>query len=806
MEEGILVPNGDHVQGNAVLAQLDALALATLLDYSSAYVYIINRASLKIEYINKTARQRFQAEADGHTACYNAVFGRTTPCPWCPIQQIKNGTFFKDLYVAETKQWFNFNMHTSILNGKEVVAAYVREVTQLKSEELQFDKTLQDLLVVNPQALCAFRLNLTRNICSIGHGSSAYIKKLLQADTVDEVMSKIETIITDPQDAKIFQKTFNRTHLLQCFKNGQDRLSMTYHRLTENGDTHWVTSYFKILQNPYTGEIEAIAYSIDTDEAKKKEAILQSLTKQEYDFIALINVFTKDVSYFSATENISSFVPARGQGYMKNVQLAAEQIAWQHHQDKKDYLQKMDFATVQAKLNQTGEYIFSYTCEDAQGRKRKKQVSFHYLNQDHHDIVFARADITISFEQEIAAAQKLQTAMQEARQANRKMSDFLANMSHDMRTPLNGILGYSQLGLDEKEDTAKDNYLHKINQAGNTLLGLIDDMLDLQRIENGTIKLDPAPVSCSTVVKTIVNAVQPSLDAKKIHFTIDNSRAVMATINIDLVRVSEIFINLLSNAVKFTPEGGQIDFIIICDKLESGCVHDRIIVRDTGIGISKGFLPRIYEPLTQERTAATAHIGGSGLGMSIVKHLVDMMGGHINIKSELGRGTEITVCLDFERAMTAPVDDTGKNAVGDLRGLHILVCEDNPMNIEIVTKILEHYGAAVTPCRDGQSGVEKFAALPEGSLDAILMDLRMPVLDGYAAAQQIRALARSDAKTIPIIALSADAYALNKEKALAAGMNSHLSKPIDTAKMLAEIQRLVHKKQTAFLIDKPLAK
>ena len=172
MEEGILVPNGDHVQGNAVLAQLDARALATLLDYSSAYVYISSRASLKIEYINKTARQRFHAEADGHTTCYNAVFGRTTPCPWCPIQQIKNGTFFKDLYVAETKQWFNFNMHTSILNGKEVVAAYVREVTQLKSEELQFDKTLQDLLVVNPQALCAFRLNLTRNICSIGHGSS----------------------------------------------------------------------------------------------------------------------------------------------------------------------------------------------------------------------------------------------------------------------------------------------------------------------------------------------------------------------------------------------------------------------------------------------------------------------------------------------------------------------------------------------------------------------------------------------------------------------------------------------------------
>ncbi|MCH4157695.1 MAG: ATP-binding protein [Acidaminococcaceae bacterium] len=788
------MPTGNHTKGDAVLAQLDAQALATLLDYSSAYVYIINRQTLLIEYINKTAQQRFHAQADGRTTCYKAIFGRSSQCPWCPIRQIKDGTFFKDLFVPDTRQWFNFNMHTTTLNGEEVVASYVRDVTQLKSKELQFDKTLQELLVVNPKALCAFRLNLTKNTCSIGHGSSEYIKKLLQADTVDEVLSKIESIITDPQDVQTFRQTFNREHLLQCYKKGQDRLNFTYHRLTESGDTHWVTSYFKILQNPYTGEVEAIAYSVDADETKKKEAILHSLTKQEYDFIALFNVFTKAVSFFSAAENITGFNPVRGKGYVKNVQLAADEILWQHPRDKEAYLQNMALVTVLAKLNRTGEYVFSYTCQDEQGRQHKKQVSFHYLNKDRHDIVFARADITAAFEQELANAQKLQEATRAAQQANRKTTDFLANMSHDMRTPLNGILGYSKLALEEKTGAAKDVYLQKINQAGNTLFGLIDDMLDLQRIENGTIKLEPAPVSCSTVVKTIVTAVQPSLDAKKIHFTIDNSRAVMASINIDLVRVSEIFINLLSNAVKFTPEGGKVDFIIICDKLEPHCVHDRLIVRDNGIGISKEFLPRIYEPLTQERTAATAHIGGSGLGMSIVKRLVDLMGGRISIKSELGKGTEVTVCLDLERSKTAPADDTTVKVTGDLQGLHIMVCEDNPMNKEIVTKILEHYGAAVTVCNNGQDGVEKFASLPEGSLDVILMDLRMPVLDGYAATKQIRSLANRDAKTIPIIALSADAYSSDRKKALAAGMNSHLAKPIDTAKMIAEIRRLVPKK------------
>lgn len=794
MGEGICVPTKSNISGENVLTQLNAGALATLLDYSSAYVYIINRQSLKIEYINKTGQQRFHAQADGHTTCYKAIFGRTTPCPWCPISQIKDGTFFRDLLIPDTKQWFNFNMHTTTLNGEEVVASYVRDVTNLKNKELQFDKTLQDLLIVNPQALCAFRLNLTRNTCSIGHGSSEYIKKLLQADTVDEVLNKIESIITSPDDTATFRQIFNRKHLLQCYKDGQDRLNFTYHRLTESGDTHWVTSYFKILQNPYTGEIEAIAYSVDADEAKKKEAILQSLTRQEYDFIALINVYSKTVAYFSAVENVSGFLPSRGKGYVKNVQLAAEQIIWLHPQDKEYYLQNMALVTVLAKLNQNGEHVFSYTCQDSQGKQHKKQISFHYLNKDHHDIVFARADITTSFEQELANSQKLQKAMEEARRANRQMSDFLANMSHDMRTPLNGILGYSNLALDEKATAAKDNYLQKINQAGNTLLGLIDDMLDLQRIENGTIKLDPAPVSCRTVVKTIVNAIQPSLDAKKIHFTVDNSKAVMAAINIDLVRVSEIFINILSNAIKFTPEGGSVDFIIACEKLEPNCVHDRLTVRDNGIGISQGFLPRIFEPLTQERTPATAHIGGNGLGMSIVKRLVDMMGGRIKIKSELGKGTEVTVWLDLERAAMSDVEEKVQTADGNLRGLHIMVCEDNPMNTEIVTKILEHYGAAVTTCSNGQAGIDKFLALPEGSLDIILMDLRMPVLDGYAAAKQIRALNRSDAKTIPIIALSADAYASDAKKAIAAGMNSHLAKPIDAIKMIAEIRNLVFRK------------
>lgn len=377
---------------------------------------------------------------------------------------------------------------------------------------------------------------------------------------------------------------------------------------------------------------------------------------------------------------------------------------------------------------------------------------------------------------------KLANALSAAEKANESKSDFISNVSHDMRTPLNAILGYDHLALDTDSSEVKNNYLRKIGQAGDTLLSLINETLDLQKIENGITTLNIEPIACDEISSAIIIAVKPLMDLKKINFEFDNKIPPDTYIEADAMCVEEIFINLLSNAAKFTPEGGKVLFTLECEKETQDEVFYLITVKDTGTGISREFLPKIYEPFTQERTEETAGIGGSGLGLSIVKRLVDRMQGRIEVTSTIGIGTEFKVFLTFSKADKTKTADT-EDAVNheELKGKSILLCEDNEMNREIATAILEKEGVYVIQAINGKDGVDHFMRSKNHGIDAVLMDIRMPVMDGFEAAKAIRSLDRPDAATVPIIALSADAYNETIRKTREYGMTGHLSKPIDPA-------------------------
>lgn len=394
------------------------------------------------------------------------------------------------------------------------------------------------------------------------------------------------------------------------------------------------------------------------------------------------------------------------------------------------------------------------------------------------------------------ANRELEAALSAARKANESKSDFIANVSHDMRTPLNAILGYDRLALESDSDEVRVDYLRKIGEAGNTLLTLINDTLDLQKIENGVTKLHLQPVNCQTITEGIMTAVQPMMDVKHIHFAFDNINSICTTIRADAVRVEEIFINLLSNAVKFTPANGEVLLLMECEKETKRELRLKLTVKDNGVGISPTFIPKIYEPFSQERTEKTVGIGGSGLGLSIVKRLIDLMHGRIEVQSELGKGTIFTVYLLFNKvkkriaeAQTVSVDLTL------LKGKTVLLCEDNEMNREIATAILEQSGMIVIPAANGEEGVNHFIESGSGMISAVLMDIRMPVMDGYAASRAIRVSNHPEARTIPIIALSADAYTDDVKKAQACGMNRHLSKPIDRKLLLQTLQVEIQSRQ-----------
>lgn len=377
----------------------------------------------------------------------------------------------------------------------------------------------------------------------------------------------------------------------------------------------------------------------------------------------------------------------------------------------------------------------------------------------------------------------------EANIANNMKTEFLSNVSHDMRTPLNAMLGYTDLALDCSSPEEVHGYLRKISKAGGTLLSLISDTLDLQRIENGRTVIRKDSISGEEIIHDVEASVQPIMDNKGIEFNIIYDKDKLVNIVTDGTRLQEIIINLMSNSAKFTPAGGSVDFITRVTDIDDERVNYEFVVRDTGVGISEKFLPKIFEPFSQERSVDNADIGGSGLGLSIVDRLVKLLGGTIKVKSELGKGTEFTIDFNFNRA--DKVYEVANEEIVDnvdLNGRRILLCEDNAMNMEIAVAILENEGMTVDVATNGKTGYDMFADSEEGYYDAILMDLRMPIMNGFEAAINIRNCSHPQAKTIPVIAMSADAYESDIEKCMDAGMNGHVSKPVDRNMLFSKLR------------------
>ncbi len=394
-------------------------------------------------------------------------------------------------------------------------------------------------------------------------------------------------------------------------------------------------------------------------------------------------------------------------------------------------------------------------------------------------VVIVDIDDRKRLEAEREQREKLQNALMVSETANRAKSMFLSNASHDMRTPLNGVIGYTELALVTEDQNRMLDYLRKIKESSRILLELIQDTLDLSTIETGNYVLHKQTVSCAEVVRGIVTAIEPAAIAKGIIFSVDNSKAIMADINIDIHRVQEILLNLLNNAIKFTDAGGKVELAIECVGSTDRVIHDKLIIRDTGCGISKEFLPKIFEPFAQEHNWDGKRIGGTGLGLPIVKRLVELMEGRIEVKSELGKGTEFTVYLDFERAKKCDHQNAQTlSNLDKLKGKRILLCEDHPLNADIAVRLLERQGMQVTVAKNGKIGVEIFQKSTPDFFQLVLMDVRMPIMDGLEATKAMRASARDDARRIPIVGMSANAYDEDFQRAREAGMNDYIAKPV----------------------------
>ncbi len=417
--------------------------------------------------------------------------------------------------------------------------------------------------------------------------------------------------------------------------------------------------------------------------------------------------------------------------------------------------------------------------------------------------ILALQDIHLQKQREETNQLALEDACQAAKKANSAKSDFLSKMSHDIRTPLNAILGMTTIAEANLNDPLKvQDCIEKIKISGKLLRNLVNEILDMSRIESGNYHLNLSEFTMRELIDSVLSMVEPMFQEKQQIFKLNDRRLQEEVLVGDIMRIQQIFMNILTNANKYTPTGGTICFSIE-EQLNQGNIYRgfQFTIEDTGIGMSQEFLYEIFEPFTRAEDSRISKVTGTGLGMAITYSIIQLMGGTIEVESELGRGSKFIVCLNFKKKEVQKKDelkiDKQKELIDistlNLEGVHLLLAEDNELNMEIAKEFLELSGAKVKAVSNGKEALEEFRESTIGHYSIIFLDIQMPVMDGYQAARTIRALPRSDAADIPIMAMTANTFSEDIIMAKQAGMNEHIAKPLTLSKLSEILQKyLVH--------------
>ena len=390
--------------------------------------------------------------------------------------------------------------------------------------------------------------------------------------------------------------------------------------------------------------------------------------------------------------------------------------------------------------------------------------------------------IILRREKEAVYAKQIEKVATEAQHANQAKTRFLFNMSHDIRTPMNAIIGYTQLlenNLDNKKQAL--DYISKLKSSSTILLSLINYILEMTQIESGKLDLKKEIGDLDDLVKNINVVVEPLIKEKKLHYSY-HLEIKHHHIICDKTKLREIVLNILSNAIKYTPEGGNVELLIQEISFENNKVKYHFIIIDNGIGMKEDFLPHIFEEFAREKTSTESKVPGVGLGLPIVKSLIDMMNGTIQVESKLNKGTKFTVELSFLTSLQVENVNERNTSTLDFSGKHILLVKDNELNAEIGIELLNTFKVIIDLAKNGEECIKILEKMPEGYYDLILMDIQMPIMDGYEATKIIRSFNNKNAQ-IPIIAMTANAFEEDRKHALQLGMNEHLAKPVDIEKL-----------------------
>ena len=782
---------------------------------------------------------------------------------------------------------------------------------------------------VNERTLSMFRANLTRNKVEDIQG-----RDLFGTDSVIRPYSELINLRAAnypiDEEREKFLSTFNADNIKTRFSRGDTQLSMYLFSRRKDGKYCYVNYRAVFTRHPITNEIIIFVAEQEAGKEKVEGALLDRILARQFDLVAYLandnySVAVGDASLITKGSIFPITREGRYDDYLKNQVLS---VLMGDDTLKKNIGDSLKLSTVKEKLKgTTTPYVVNIACNIGD-EIFYKRLDFYAVDPNAEFIILLKSDTTEIQRKQIEQNARLKTALNEAKQANVAKTAFLSRMSHEIRTPMNAIIGLDNIALHDKDltPTLKD-HLEKIGTSARYLLTIINDILDMSRIESGRMSFRNEEFSFTSFIYQINNLIDGQCKEKGLTYECELKGEIGKYYISDDTKLEQVLMNILSNAVKFTETGGKVSLLIECTAQYDGQSNFRFTIRDTGVGMSKDYLPRIFEPFTQEDDTTTSRYGGSGLGLAITKNIVQMMNGSITVDSEKGVGTEFVVNVPLKDSARSDSDDSkemrpqdfsvliiddeelarehaksvlgevgikadtcasGKEAleliklrharredynlilvdwlmpeldgievtreirkilgeetavivltaydwyeveeeatqagvdtfmskplvatnalyefqqafhrkkqilpekkVVELEGRTILVAEDMPVNAEIMMMILEMRGMISDHAENGKIAVEKFAASPPGFYDAVLMDIRMPVMDGLEATAAIRALDHPDAKTVPIIAMTANAFDEDVQRSLKAGMNAHLTKPADPELLYSTLQEFI---------------
>ena len=713
----------------------------------------------------------------------------------------ENDVRYADVYIKTPEcrdYWCERIFVTPIFdsNGKNIKFIGTNiDVTEQKNAERKYRRQIQEISSADSPDLIAKGLyNLTKNQLENYDARTVDAVPAAEIVSYDDGLRKTAETFIKPDECSTFLQRFDRGELLRSFSKGETEAAIEYQRKASSGMIFWARTQCKLACEPGSENVFCFIYSYDINEKKIAQETIHTVISQDYDFFAVLDCRSNSYVLYSdnGNERREMLPPQHSMDYEGTIRQYA--AAYLDKNDAARNIQELSIRAIRSQLKDHQTYCCYVNIKMDDGQVHRKKLQFSYLDRENEQVLITHMDITDIYAQEQNRMTQLRDAVQAAQRANSVKTDFLARMSHDLRTPMNAVIGLAELAQKELTDpspadpSSMEYYVSNIISSGKLLLGLVNDCLDFEKISQNRMQLHLAPCSYAAFRQSISTMVTPLCQAKKIEF-IFGPNTTSYTVRVDPVRLEQIFMNLLTNAVKFTPEGGKIEFLTCHHNRHDNIISCDFIVRDNGIGISPEFQKHMFEPFEQESGNAAAQVQGTGLGLSIVKSLVDLMHGSISVKSEVGRGTEFTVHLDMPIVEEAEADPPRvlTNSPISLKGRRVLLVEDHPLNTEIARRLLEKEGVQVTCAKNGKEALEKFKQTQPNLWDVILMDIRMPVMDGLQAARAIRALDREDAKTIPMIAMTANAFEEDVQASREAGMNAHLAKPIEPQRLYETI-------------------